>query len=105
MNFSFSRREGYSICSLVTGVQSCALPVSVASIFAWTRGLHYRSSCDDTPGVVDFAATRERVCIETVEAGHMTKDLAILIGPDHAFLNTRSFFHKIDENLKAALGK
>jgi isocitrate dehydrogenase len=75
----------------------------IASIFAWTRGLYYRGSFDDTPDVCDFAQTLERVCIETVEAGHMTKDLAILIGPEQAFLNTQDFLDKLDEGLKKAM--
>ncbi len=76
----------------------------IASIFAWTRGLHYRGLFDDTPEVVDFAGALEKVCIETVESGHMTKDLALLIGPDQAWLNTQAFLDKLDENLKAAVG-
>jgi isocitrate dehydrogenase len=75
----------------------------IASIFAWTRGLAHRGKLDDTPDVVHFAETLERVCIETVESGHMTKDLAILIGPDQPWLTSEKFFDKIDENLKKAL--
>ena len=74
----------------------------IASIFAWTRGLSYRGKMDDNQALVDFAADLERVCVETVEAGHMTKDLAILIGPDQAFLATEEFLDKLDENLQAA---
>jgi isocitrate dehydrogenase len=74
----------------------------IASIFAWTRGLAYRGKFDGTPDVEAFANLVERVCIETVEAGYMTKDLAILIGPDQAWLNTTAFLDKIDENLKKA---
>jgi len=77
----------------------------VASIFAWTRGLYYRGKFDDTPEVVKFAETLERVCIETVEAGYMTKDLALLIGPDQAWMTTEKFFEKIVENLEAAMAK
>jgi isocitrate dehydrogenase len=76
----------------------------IASIFAWTRGLAYRGRFDDTPDVVAFAETLERVCVETVEAGDMTKDLAILIGPDQPWLTTQQFLGKLDENLKARMG-
>ncbi len=75
----------------------------IASIFAWTRGLYYRGVFDATPDVVKFAETLEKVCIETVEAGDMTKDLALLIGPDQPFLNTRAFLDKLDANLKTAM--
>jgi isocitrate dehydrogenase len=76
----------------------------IASIFAWTRGLYYRGRFDDTPDVMKFAETLEKVCVETVESGAMTKDLAILIGPDQAWLTTTQFLDKIDENLQAAMG-
>ena len=72
----------------------------IASIFAWTGGLTFRGKLDDTPEVTRFAETLERVCIETVESGKMTKDLAILIGPDQAFQTTEEFLASIDENLK-----
>lgn len=75
----------------------------IASIFAWTRGLTYRGRIDGTPEVERFAATLERVCIETVESGHMTKDLAILIGPDQPWLTTTQFMNKVKENLDKAL--
>ncbi|WP_374764619.1 NADP-dependent isocitrate dehydrogenase [Yunchengibacter salinarum] len=75
----------------------------IASIFAWTRGLKYRGKMDDTPEVTDFAEKLERVCIETVENGFMTKDLALLIGPNQNWMTTNQFFDKIDENLKAKL--
>jgi isocitrate dehydrogenase len=75
----------------------------IASIFAWTRGLIYRGRFDDTPDVTKFAETLERVCIETVEAGDMTKDLAALIGPNQKWLNTQDFLTKLDENLQAAM--
>ena len=75
----------------------------IASIFAWTRGLWYRGKFDATPAVQRFAETLEKVCIETVEAGFMTKDLAILIGPDQAWLTTEQFLTKLDEQLKAAM--
>jgi len=76
----------------------------IASIFAWTRGLAYRGKFDDTPDVTAFADTLERVCIETVESGFMTKDLASLIGKQQKFLNTQDFLDKIDSNLKIAMG-
>jgi isocitrate dehydrogenase len=72
----------------------------IASIFAWTRGLAYRGRMDGTPDVTAFAETLERVCIETVENGQMTKDLALLIGPDQGFLTTQDFLGAIDSNLK-----
>jgi isocitrate dehydrogenase len=75
----------------------------IASIFAWTRGLIYRGKFDGTPDVVAFAETLERVCIETVESGKMTKDLAILIGPDQPWLTTEGFFEAIVENLEKAM--
>ncbi|WP_207478314.1 NADP-dependent isocitrate dehydrogenase [Arenibaculum pallidiluteum] len=75
----------------------------IASIFAWTQGLAYRGRFDDTPDVTRFAETLERVCVDTVEAGHMTKDLAILIGPEQPWMTTRQFLDKLDENLKAAM--
>jgi isocitrate dehydrogenase len=76
----------------------------IASIFAWTRGLHYRGTMDDTPDVVRFADTLEEVCIETVEAGEMTKDLALLIGPDQPWLTTEQFLDALDRGLKAKMG-
>ena len=72
----------------------------IASIFAWTRGLIYRGRFDNTPEVVKFAETLERVCIDTVESGKMTKDLAILIGPDQAWLTTEGFFAAVVANLE-----
>ncbi|MFN9578816.1 MAG: NADP-dependent isocitrate dehydrogenase [Novosphingobium sp.] len=72
----------------------------IASIFAWTRGLIYRGKFDNTPDVVKFAETLERVCIETVESGKMTKDLAILIGPNQPWLTTEGFFAAVVENLE-----
>ncbi|MBB4285544.1 NADP-dependent isocitrate dehydrogenase [Roseospira goensis] len=76
----------------------------IASIFAWTRGLKFRGEFDGTPEVVRFAETLERVCIETVEAGFMTKDLALLIGKDQPYLTTTQFLDKLDAGLKAAMG-
>ena len=72
----------------------------IASIFAWTRGLYYRGKFDGTPEVQKFAQTLERVCIETVENGKMTKDLALLIGPEQAWMTTEQFFEAIVENLE-----
>jgi isocitrate dehydrogenase len=71
----------------------------IASIFAWTRGLQHRGRMDDTPDVVAFAETLERVCVETVESGKMTKDLALLVEGDQAYLNTQDFLDAIDANL------
>ena len=75
----------------------------IASIFAWTRGLFYRGRFDNTPDVEHFALTLEKVCISTVEAGYMTKDLAILIGPDEPWLTTTQFLDKLDEGLRQAM--
>jgi len=75
----------------------------IASIFAWTGGLKYRGKFDDTPEVIRFAETLERVCIETVESGQMTKDLAILVGPEQAWMTTEQFFEAIVHNLEAAM--
>ncbi|MFC4255355.1 NADP-dependent isocitrate dehydrogenase [Altererythrobacter xixiisoli] len=72
----------------------------IASIFAWTRGLIYRGRFDNTPDVIRFAETLEKVCIETVESGKMTKDLALLIGPDQSWMTTEQFFEAIVENLE-----
>ena len=77
----------------------------IASIFAWTRGLAYRGQFDDTPEVTRFATTLEKVCVDTVESGHMTKDLAALIGPDQKWLNTQDFLGKLSQNLEAAMEK
>jgi isocitrate dehydrogenase len=76
----------------------------IASIFAWTRALAARGRMDDTPEVIEFAETLERVCVETVESGEMTKDLALLVGGDQDFLTTQEFLDAIDENLKRAIG-
>ena len=75
----------------------------IASIFAWTRGLIYRGKFDGTPDVVKFAETLERVCVQTVENGQMTKDLAILVGPEQAWMTTEQFFEAIVHNLEAAM--
>ncbi|HEY7009823.1 MAG TPA: NADP-dependent isocitrate dehydrogenase [Jatrophihabitantaceae bacterium] len=76
----------------------------IASIFAWTRGLHHRGRMDDTPEVSHFAETLEKVCTETVEGGQMTKDLALLISADAPWLTTEEFLAAIDANLQKALG-
>jgi isocitrate dehydrogenase len=73
----------------------------IASIFAWTQGLKYRGTFDGTPDVVKFADTLEKVCVETVESGRMTKDLAILIDPGQPYLTTQEFLDTLDANLKA----
>jgi isocitrate dehydrogenase len=75
----------------------------IASIFAWTRGLAYRGKLDGTPEVTEFANTLERVCVETVESGKMTKDLALLVGAGTPFLTTEEFLAALDENLRAAM--
>ncbi|MGP3914716.1 NADP-dependent isocitrate dehydrogenase [Nonomuraea sp. 10N515B] len=72
----------------------------IASIFAWTRGLAHRGKLDNTPAVTEFANTLEQVCIETVESGQMTKDLALLVGADAQWLTTQDFLAALDENLK-----
>jgi isocitrate dehydrogenase len=76
---------------------------SMASIFAWTRGLEHRGKLDATPDVTHFGQTLEKVCIDTVEAGDMTKDLALLVGPDQKWLSTEGFLDKVDENLRKAM--
>jgi isocitrate dehydrogenase len=75
----------------------------IASIFAWTRGLAARGQMDETPEVTAFAETLERVCIETVESGRMTKDLALLVGEGQGFQTTQEFLASIDENLQRAM--
>jgi isocitrate dehydrogenase len=77
----------------------------IASVFAWTGGLKYRGKFDDTPEVVRFAETLERICVETVEGGQMTKDLAILVGPEQAWMTTEQFFEAIVKNLEAAMAE
>ena len=76
----------------------------IASIFAWTRGLAYRGKLDNTPEVTQFAETLERVCIETVVSGLMTKDLALLVGPDAPYLTTEEFLGALHKNLQAVVG-
>ena len=75
----------------------------IASIFAWTRGLAHRGKLDGTPEVTAFAETLEKVCVQTVESGKMTKDLAVLIGSDAPYLNTEDFLAALDDNLRAAM--
>ena len=72
----------------------------IASIYAWTRGLQYRGKMDGTPDVVNFALALEKVCVDTVESGKMTKDLATLIRPDHPFLTTEEYMDAVDAELK-----
>jgi isocitrate dehydrogenase len=76
---------------------------SIASIFAWTRGLSHRAKLDDNAALARFAATLEKVCVETVEAGFMTKDLALLVGAEQKWLSTTGFLDKVSENLSKAL--
>jgi len=76
---------------------------SIASIFAWTRGLAHRAKLDGNERLMKFAHALETVCVDTVESGFMTKDLAILIGPDQKWLTTEGFLDKVDENLKKAM--
>src|SRR5438067_9378034 len=83
------------------GEQTSTNPI--ASIFAWTRGLAHRGKLDDTPEVTRFAETLEKVCIDTVESGQMTKDLALLISRDQSWLNTQDFLAAIDTNLQKAM--
>ncbi len=77
---------------------------SIASIFAWTRGLSHRAKLDDNAELATFSATLEKVCVDTVEAGAMTKDLALLVGPEQRWLSTTGFLDKVDQNLKTAMG-
>jgi isocitrate dehydrogenase len=77
---------------------------SIASIFAWTRGLAHRAKLDGNAELAKFSATLEKVCVDTVEAGHMTKDLALLVGADQKWLSTTGFLDKVDENLQKAMG-
>ena len=77
---------------------------SMASIFAWTRGLAHRAKLDNNDALMKFSLTLEKVCVDTVEAGFMTKDLALLVGADQKWLSTTGFLDKIDENLKKAMG-
>jgi isocitrate dehydrogenase len=76
---------------------------SIASIFAWSRGLAHRAKLDDNAALAKFANTLETVCVDTVEAGFMTKDLALLVGPDQKWLSTTGFLDKVDQHLKTAM--
>ena len=76
----------------------------IASIFAWTRGLAFRGKLDDNQALIDFSESLERVCVETVESGLMTKDLAILVGPEQSWLTTEEFLDALDANLRKAAG-
>src|SRR5438874_6387168 len=76
---------------------------SIASIFAWTRGLAHRAKLDNNPALAKFSTTLEKVCVDTVEAGDMTKDLALLVGADQKWLSTTAFLDKISANLTKAM--
>ena len=76
---------------------------SIASIFAWTGGLKHRAKLDDNAALAKFASTLEKVCVDTVEAGYMTKDLALLVGADQKWLSTTGFLDKVDQNLQKAM--
>jgi isocitrate dehydrogenase len=76
---------------------------SIASIFAWSRGLAHRAKLDDNAALAKFATTLETVCVDTVEKGFMTKDLALLVGPEQKWLSTTGFLDKVDAHLKAAM--
>ena len=76
---------------------------SIASIYAWTWGLKHRAKLDDNAELMRFSETLEKVIVDTVESGFMTKDLAMLVGPDQGWLTTMGFLEKIDENLQATL--
>ncbi|MGB3753068.1 MAG: isocitrate/isopropylmalate family dehydrogenase, partial [Parerythrobacter sp.] len=77
---------------------------SIASIYAWTGGLRHRAKLDENDRLADFAETLEKVVVDTVESGSMTKDLALLVGPDQRWLTTTGFLDKVDENLNRAIG-
>jgi isocitrate dehydrogenase len=77
----------------------------IASIFAWTGGLRHRGTLDATPALIRFAQTLERVCIDTVESGRMTKDLALLIGLETPFLTTEAFLDEVDRGLRQAMNE
>jgi isocitrate dehydrogenase len=76
---------------------------SIASIFAWTRGLAHRAKLDNNPELAKFSKTLEKVCVDTVEAGDMTKDLALLVGPEQKWLSTTAFLDKVSSNLQKAM--
>ena len=83
------------------GLETSTNPI--ASIFAWTRGLAHRAKLDDHSDLAGFADTLERVCIDTVEGGQMTKDLALLVGPDQEWLTTNQFLAALDTGLQTAM--
>jgi isocitrate dehydrogenase len=76
---------------------------SIASIFAWTRGLAHRAKLDNNAELAKFATTLEKVCVDTVESGYMTKDLALLVGADQRWLSTTGFLDKVSDNLAKAM--
>ena len=76
---------------------------SIASIYAWTGGLKHRAKLDNNAELMKFVETLEKVIVDTVESGFMTKDLALLVGPDQSWLTTEGFLEKIDQNLNAAM--
>jgi isocitrate dehydrogenase len=76
---------------------------SIASIFAWTRGLAHRAKLDNNAELAKFANTLEKVCVDTVESGYMTKDLALLVGADQRWLSTTGFLDKVSDNLAKAM--
>ena len=92
---------GSEMCIRDRGKTTSTNPI--ASIFAWTRGLSYRAKFDDTSEVDYFAETLEKVCVQTVEKGNMTKDLAILINPEQSYLSTDDFLDALDVNLQKAM--
>jgi isocitrate dehydrogenase len=77
----------------------------IASIFAWTRGLEHRGKLDNTPALIEFALLVEKVCVDTVESGQMTKDLSSLIGPNEPWLTTEEFLAALDARLKQKMRK
>ena len=89
------------LTDIVEGKPTSTNPI--ASIFAWTQGLTHRGEMDGTPEVTRFAQTLERVCVETVEEGKMTKDLALLVSEDTPFLTTEEFLAALDDNLRLAM--
>ena len=78
-------------------------PIPTASIYAWSRGLAHRAKLDNNKDLANFCETLERVVVETIESGNMTKDLALLVGPQQKWLSTTGFLDKINDNLKKAM--
>jgi isocitrate dehydrogenase len=98
--------QGFGSLGLMTSVHQKGQQTStnsIASIFAWTRGLSHRAKLDGNAELAKFASTLEKVCVDTVEAGFMTKDLALLVSAEQKWLSTEGFLDKIDENLKKAM--